>query len=278
METQQVSVRSWISDGIMIAVMTATAYIWALAYEVGFCNYFYIPFSFISLNPITILAIAGGIIIVTASMALLFIIPGIILAPLIRLGTRSISGTIILAASLILLIFVSMMITDRELWKYQILGEILLALLIMIFFIWPLFTQRGKGSYKEKLAAELKRHQEPRSSRPQTLSYTKAFLIVLYIFIFVCSGIYIAFNLGRDMARDRRFFLVLPKSAEVPEEVAVLTAYGDYLITSPIDRSTKPVTVNKTLYLLKMSEIGKTPLTFENVGPLKIKESPNTVP
>jgi hypothetical protein len=92
----------------------------------------------------------------------------------------------------------------------------------------------------------------------------------LVIFSFICIGVYIAFNLGRDIVRGQSWFLVLPKSAEVPE-VVVLTAYGDYLIASPVDRSTK--TIEKTRYLLKMSEIGKIPLTYENIGPLKIKES-----
>jgi hypothetical protein len=270
------AIMSWLSGGILIALVTATAYLWAFSYETGFCNYFRITFYLISLSLTTILPVAGSIILITSFMVFIFITPGIILSPLFRYTTKSITGLIISALAVLLLSFVHFLVFTGWQRNGWILLEIYIVFLMMIIFLRPLFTQRGKGSYKEKLAAELQQYQEPRSSRPQTNPNNLAFVVVLIVFVFVCIGIYGAYDMGSTNAQERRLFLVLPKSSEVPVEVVVLTAYGDYIITSPIDRSTK--TIEKTLYLLKLSEISKIPLTFENVGPLKIKESSKAVP
>jgi hypothetical protein len=48
--------RSWLIEGIILALIPASAYLWALYYEVGFRKYFHIPYGLISLNPTTVLA------------------------------------------------------------------------------------------------------------------------------------------------------------------------------------------------------------------------------
>jgi hypothetical protein len=59
-------------------------------------------------------------------------------------------------------------------------------------------------------------------------------------------------------------------AAESPRpEVVVLRIYGDYLITAPFDRPGH--TFEKKLYLLKISEMATVPLTYEEIGPLKVK-------
>jgi len=49
-ETQQPVGKSWITDAIIIALVTAFAYLSAVYYEIGFCDYFNIPHYLISLN------------------------------------------------------------------------------------------------------------------------------------------------------------------------------------------------------------------------------------
>src|SRR5262245_51203517 len=57
MEQEQKSVASLIRDtGIIIAVVTVSAYVLALSYELGFCSHFSIPYYFISLNPTIVLS------------------------------------------------------------------------------------------------------------------------------------------------------------------------------------------------------------------------------
>jgi hypothetical protein len=63
-------------------------------------------------------------------------------------------------------------------------------------------------------------------------------------------------------------FQVIAADSQRPE-VVVLRIYGEYLITAPFDRSTREF--EKKLYLLKISDMTKLPLTLEKVGPLKVK-------
>jgi hypothetical protein len=49
-------------------------------------------------------------------------------------------------------------------------------------------------------------------------------------------------------------------------EVVVLRVYGDNLFAIPFDRSTR--VFERQLFILKVSEMGKTPFTMEKVGPL----------
>jgi hypothetical protein len=66
MEPERQSTRSWITDGIAIAAITALAYVVSFLYETGFCTIFNIPLSFISLSLTTIFVAAGTLFIVAA--------------------------------------------------------------------------------------------------------------------------------------------------------------------------------------------------------------------
>ena len=63
-------VRSWITERILIALITATAYFWALRYELGWSEHFSIHFQIISLNPISILAFSGLLIYALVALSL----------------------------------------------------------------------------------------------------------------------------------------------------------------------------------------------------------------
>jgi hypothetical protein len=80
------------------------------------------------------------------------------------------------------------------------------------------------------------------------------------------------YNAGRARAEKMDVFQVIKQSPEL----VVLRTYGDYFIAAPFNRTTREV--EKKVYLLKLAEMGKTPLQLEKVGPLKVKESSNTVP
>src|SRR5258705_13949565 len=57
MEAERQSVRSWITEGIILAGIPVIAYLWSLLYEMAYSNYFSIPWYFISLSPVSVLAI-----------------------------------------------------------------------------------------------------------------------------------------------------------------------------------------------------------------------------
>jgi hypothetical protein len=80
-QPERQSLESWISGGTLIALVTASAYVWTLAHEAGFCGYFGIPFDFISFNPANVLTVsginifAGAFVIFTVSIIFLVVRP-----------------------------------------------------------------------------------------------------------------------------------------------------------------------------------------------------------
>jgi hypothetical protein len=271
METGQQPARSWMTDGIIIAVATATGYLWALFYEIGFSGYFYIPYHFISISPVSVLSTPVPFIIFFA--AVIFLFPaarqaGNQLDIFMRRSTTHHVSVIIL----VFLFFLSIPflgITFRRLETFISIPFLIMIIVgIMIFFAKPLFMRQREGSYWDKLAPPLKPIGEigPSSylSNPRPMGFVA-------IFLFFCAVLALSFafrGLGKTIARGTKQFQVIAQSPDIPE-VAVLQVYGDYLFTAPFNPSTKEF--EKTLYILKISEISKTPLTLKNIGPLRGK-------
>jgi hypothetical protein len=93
------------------------------------------------------------------------------------------------------------------------------------------------------------------------------FVFFLIIFAF---GI-ISYINGRNSAhtQQQKELHIIAQPPDIPE-VVVLQIYGDYLLTATFDRATK--VIKKQLYILKVSEMAKTPLTTEKVGPLQVNQ------
>jgi hypothetical protein len=103
---------------------------------------------------------------------------------------------------------------------------------------------------------------------------TRDFFIFLSVLIVVSIGARISRDGGKSDAAGYEWFQVIAASQDIPE-VVVLRVYGDYLITAPIVSPVKqegPNEIEKTLYILKLPDMSKIPLTLKKVGPLKLKE------
>jgi len=73
LETQQPLGKAWITDAIIIALVTAGAYLSALYYEIGFCDYYNIPHYLISLNLSGVLEVSWPAFMIGLSIVLLMI-------------------------------------------------------------------------------------------------------------------------------------------------------------------------------------------------------------
>jgi hypothetical protein len=92
--------------------------------------------------------------------------------------------------------------------------------------------------------------------------------VLFVFFICVVLGNYLSYWGGKKDAQSQEVFPIITHYPEVPE-VVVLRTFGDYFLTAPLDRSSKEV--EKKLYMLKISDMAKIPLTREKVGPLRVK-------
>ncbi len=276
METERQPVRSWITDGIIIALATATAYLWTLFYEIGFCDYFNIPYYFISLNTTTVLATSGEFILAVLILYLFIAGPLHMSQQINNFINKSsirrfiIGISIIFFFTLVSLIFLVSDKERRQTWTIiAIFGAAAIAAAIIVFFVKPLFTQRDKeGSYWEKLIADLpptERTGLSGSSLAQRHMHFSAIVIIFIVVISISVGAYAHRKMGQSNAQRQEWFLVVAQSPEV----VVLRNYSDYLFASPINRSTKEI--EKKLFILKISEMTKIPLTTEKVGPLRVK-------
>jgi hypothetical protein len=262
MANEQQSVRSWITEGIMIAGITALAYLVSFLYEAGFCRAFNIPLEFISLSLRTILVAVGALFIIAISVFL-------VVNALLMIGVFDFSNPISVAISRIAifsLVLIAYILVYAKQWRSWIWMVIPLLFVALLDFIYPLISQPGKGSYRNKIESwEQKKVEEDNRSLGRLLhnrfgnTGTTIFLIIW----FVLSTAYAA---GKARAQQGEHFLVVEQSTEL----VVLRSYSDYLLTAPLNRATKEV--ESKFYLLKMSEMNKTPLTLEKVGPLTVKQ------
>jgi hypothetical protein len=112
-----------------------------------------------------------------------------------------------------------------------------------------------------------------RETRPKSVMFKQllnGWLVVVGFFIIAMSLVVFARFSGRYDAEHQEKFYVVKKFPDLPQVLVVIQIHTDYLVTIPLDSSTQEV--EKTIYLVKISEMGKTPLTLEKVGPLKVKQ------
>jgi hypothetical protein len=257
------SQRSWLTEGILIALIPASAYLWALYYEVGFCEYFHIPYGLISLNPTTVLA---------SSLPAFFILS----LPVILLLFVVFFVAYEQISMLVFFVLVGMggmwtVLFSGESYQKRILVAVLTLMMLGIVFIPPFRRPRAEGNYWRRLWVSLLRTTSPTAvtrSRPQLRVRRIDFLLILVILAVIWAFIPLSRGLGKGGAKGLRDFLIVAAESPRPE-VAVVRVYGDYLFTVPFDRTTKEF--EKKLYLLKISEMAEVPLVLENIGPLSPK-------
>jgi hypothetical protein len=285
METERRAARSWITEGIAIAGITAIAYFWTLFYELGFSSYFSIPYEFISLSPAGVLVTAGRFLLIPIALFLfvMFLVAthpyttylgGLIEGFQRRRPRNSMIVTLCALVAISSLIWWASLPVKLVWLRYMM--QAIAGLLLVAFFVLPLVRQKGlEGTYWDKLIAEYtprpRINPESRAPSPSPAPGLEAFTDVILIIIALIAIVYGngVFRLGgRADAQMKEEFQIVPQSSDVPELI-VLRVYGDYLLTAPFNRSTKEV--EKKLFILKVSEMGKTPLIMEKVGPLQVK-------
>lgn len=253
-------IRGWITEGIIIAVIPILAYLVTFSYEVGYAGFFLIPQNLITLNIINFFAVCG----VLLSLFVILLWPILIYIDLVKKETNVITLRFVKLFPFYLWLVVNELLYGFTLWREWILSLIIAIILSIIEFGAPLLSQRHKGSYNEKLKADLEADLKTETIFDRLLQFLgwKIYLFTL-IFIFM---LLISYNVGRAEALKKVNFLVVDTSPEV----AVLRIYGDYLICVPFDRGSREV--QRSFVILNMSESFKTTLKLEKIGPLHPKK------
>jgi hypothetical protein len=130
-------------------------------------------------------------------------------------------------------------------------------------FIFPILSQQNVSGYFNKLESQVKIDENHKDIAFYIHKYvgSKIYNYCYCLFLFLLTTSFI----GNIRALTQKEFLVL----NTAPEIVVLQIYGDKLICAPFDRNTKEI--NKSFLILKLSEDTKQTISYQNVGPLRLK-------
>jgi hypothetical protein len=93
--------------------------------------------------------------------------------------------------------------------------------------------------------------------------------VALVIFMAIFSLVAYYRYIGRWEAQHRQEFYTVNNFPNLPESLVVMSLSDEYIVTASFDRATREV--ERKIYLINQAEMGNTPLSFEKIGPLKVK-------
>jgi hypothetical protein len=207
MADEQQSARSWITDGMIIALITASAYFWALRYETGWYEYFKIPSQLISLNLTNVFDISGLINFVFANL----LVPVLVLLWMWNPSNRFIhrfsskypTAWFFLSIMIPISLMLYITIINKELFPdgFWVIG-LISVLFYAIFFIRAYITKRWKGSYWTRFKASLKLPPRP---EPTDIHFSPSLinvLMILAVFGWAWFGTYHSYWGGKKSAES----------------------------------------------------------------------------
>lgn len=235
-------------------------YVGAFAYEAGFARFFGAPLELINLDLKTFFIVSSALV---GALFALFLLINLFVSLLPRGDVRDPVYRAFLRvflSFLFLIVFFYLSGDKKEWWVFLLI----FGVYTMFEFIWPLITQRGKGTYREKLIGQEQIEDGTRSIFDiiKQLIGKTGYLI----FLGICIGLCITYFTGRYVASKQEEYFVLNTS---PERV-IIRIYGDKLITASFNRETKEV--QKNIIILKVGEDPRLVLRLEKVGPLRLKK------
>ena len=253
--------KNWFSEGIILALIPILGYFFAFQYEAGFASYFRYPKEFISIGLPQI--VIATVILWTVAMVLFMFMEMITM--MIPEKQRGLCDSIFRFLPLTGFFVGSLLAYGwTRAWPFLIL----FLWMSIPEFILPLFTQKDKKGYSEKIEADWNSEWKLRQTR-NTLSWRlvrlfghKHIIIVINIFLLAqlthCIG-------EVSASRQIRFFT----TSDVAEKV-VLRIYDDKLICAFFDKSTKIVKSN--IFVHRSTDQDIKSLKLEMLGPLKTEK------
>jgi hypothetical protein len=236
--TQSEGEKNWLTEGILIFSVPVVAYILMLSFVIGYCDFFSIPVSFVSLNLPTMLWIGLRLEVGIFFLFFFAVATYWLLTLYDNTTTKKILALVPFAG---LLVFeISLRLPWRD-WRLTLV--FLLLLIPSTLMPWP-------------------PNPRPILISPYTSKMLRTASLLLPWFII---SVGMAMSMGRAVASRQRDYLV-PASAPT---TVVLSYFGERLVVAPFDRSTKEV--EPSFWVIKTGEDPKLLLRWESVGPLHSK-------
>ena len=255
----------FLSQGAIALGVPAAGYLIVYAHEAGFLNTFGIPPALATLDLVTVLQVSLALI---GAMTWFFWVGNLfsMLWPqghkLTRNHIRIIRDIGTAAAGVVLVLLLP---NTRS---FGFLMLFMGGLFAFFDFVWPLLTQRGKKTYKDKLEAvdEIDRNTKTLFDRAIPLLGARTFLLLLLVVVLSAF----AYFDGLYSAQHKVGYLVF--QMDNGGETVVLREYHDRLICAPFDRDAR--CLEKGFFILETACNSPLLLTLEEVGPLQTRTTP----
>ncbi|MGG4128095.1 hypothetical protein ABEW19_07485 [Paenibacillus illinoisensis] len=260
----------FLSEGILIAVLTGIGYAIAYYYESGYKGYFKIPEEYIELNPTMIVRTVGLTIVLSFFLFIVLDLISIYVNQLRSLN-NTVASTIdeIITNGISFFFFLMLFGLNKN---SLVLFLIFISTISIISFGMPILTFRKIKGYRNKLEASYKRLEENNTNSLKGLMFSirqrigyRNFRLAVYL-IFVAVAIPNFSLLGEYKAKIQIEFMIVEG---IPNYI-MLGSYKDYSVVAELDTTNK-VVIPK--YKLIKNENFEAKLY--NIGPLKVEEPEN---
>ncbi len=257
-----------LSEGVLLAFIPFLGYLIVFVYELGFSSYFGIPYEFIQPSFTSVCLVTALIIGILLFSFVMGHCLSVILLTVFSIKDGPFLRTIkrIILQVFVLLFFI--FFWGKE-WK-EYIGAIAICIIIIILeFLWPLFTCRDKKTFSDKLAGqeEIEKRFEPEFRK--FFDYIDNRLGRQNVSIFLITSFFLLFvyQAGLIKAKQKEYFWQVEGDQKI-----VIRIYGDNLICASFDAE-KHILDNQ-FDIIKMSPEKKLSLKVMKVKRLKTSALP----
>lgn len=251
--------KSFFSETLLIAAITACAYLITFSYEAGFLNVFGIPLDFANLSLIYVFVV--GSILLAVLVIIFYIVNTVVIFMPSFEKNHPISTVLKKILPFYILTLISVVLFGN-LWKEWIWILVIAVIYTLIEIVPPLFGSRKYGYWNR-----MKKWQQPGTKSifnfilPKPKKSNRKFIIsILNIILIMVFIVFTAYYGGRARAIKENEFLILKSS---PEMIAIKFS-GDKVFLFPFDRMShviykeyKIVDIEKLSSTFKKEELGR---------------------
>ena len=255
----------WVSEALLVAGFTVLSYAVAFAYESGYAAHFRIPREFITVSTSRMLLVAGP-------LCMWFITVFLLANVCSMLAPKSVGPVSFAVWRFLLFFFVPLIVVILPFWRHWEVWAVCFGVFLFVAFfefVWPLITQRVKGSYAEKLVSQelLEQHVRRRSLLGILLNSKYGRWVVI-----TSAGVYVAITIavgaGFRRAESRRVFHV----PDGVSDTAIVAIYDDTVISARFDPDSRELT--GSLEIVELADKSPLAIHAEIIGPLKWRSIP----
>lgn len=254
---QPQELKSWLSEGLLLASLSVLSYATTFAYEAGYAEYFKIPYQLISVSLTTTIIAAASIIF---AMLPLYAISNFLWLLTPKAGDV-ISSAIRRFVKIIIISLIAVMPFATH-WQAWLAFLVFILFFAFFEFVFPVITNGEKIPYAEKLLAQDQIEQNAKVHLLWHIIDEKVGRWLVDALIYSAIVLGSAYTLGTQNAENKNEFYL---NSDKPNDV-ILAIYGDTIVSAEFDPSKK--SIRHPLHIFKVDNNVTLSIKKEKVEPL----------